>query len=206
MSSTGKFISFEGPEAVGKSTQIKSLKKFLKIKRISYLITREPGGTIIAEILRKVILNKKYNISNNEEILLLMASRLNHINTVIQPALNEGKLVICDRFCDSTFVYQCYYNGFGIEKGMKLHKMLLNNFFPHKTYLFLLNPKTIIKRLKMRKKNNKYDVFDINFHKKIILGYKKISLNKKRFVNINAEKPFEEIQQKLRKSIIKLIT
>ena len=68
--------------------------------------------------LRKIILSNKYNISNNEEILLLMASRLNHINTIIKPALKKGKLVISDRFCDSTFVYQCYVNGFGIEKGM----------------------------------------------------------------------------------------
>ena len=110
MNKKGVFISFEGPEASGKSSQLKELEKFFKKQKISYIITREPGGTIVSEKLRKIILSSKYNISNNEELLLLMASRLNHINTVIKPALKKKKIVISDRFCDSTFVYQCYAN------------------------------------------------------------------------------------------------
>ena len=148
MSKKGVFISFEGPEASGKSSQLKALEKFLNKQKISYIITREPGGTIVSEKLRKIILSNEYNISNNEELLLLMASRLNHINTIIKPALNKGKLVISDRFCDSTFVYQCYLNRFGIEKGIMLHKKLLDNFLPRKTFLFMLSPKEILKRLK----------------------------------------------------------
>ena len=97
MNKKGVFISFEGPEASGKSSQLKELQKFFKKQKIPYIITREPGGTVVSEKLRKIILSSKYNISNNEELLLLMASRLNHINTVIQPALNEGKLVICGK-------------------------------------------------------------------------------------------------------------
>ena len=148
----GKFISFEGPEAVLKSSQINKLKKFLSEKKIPFYITREPGGTKIAEKLRSIILNKKYNISNNEELLLLMAARLNNINNIIKPNIEKGRLVISDRYCHSTFVYQCYVNKFGIEKGIKLHKELLDNFLPDKTFLFLLTPKTILKRLNLNEK------------------------------------------------------
>ena len=87
----GLFITFEGPEASGKSSQIILLKKYLKKNKIPFLVTREPGGTIIAEKLRKIILYKKNKISNLEEILLLMAARLNHINLVIKPALKKKK-------------------------------------------------------------------------------------------------------------------
>jgi len=106
----GIFLSFEGPEAVGKSTQLLKLKKFLKINKIPHIFSREPGGTIIAEKLRNIILNKKQEITSAEEILLLMAARLNHINLVIKPAMNQGKVVIVDRFADSTFVYQGFVN------------------------------------------------------------------------------------------------
>ena len=181
----GLFITFEGPEASGKSSQIILLKKYLKKNKIPFLVTREPGGTVIAEKLRKIILYKKNKISSLEEILLLMAARLNHINYIIKPALKKGKIVISDRFADSTFVYQGYVNGFGIQKTMDLHKKILNNFLPHKTFLFILNPKEIIKRLKKRKIKNKYDKKDIKFHKKISLGYNKISKNQKRFIKLN---------------------
>jgi len=200
------FISFEGPEASGKSSQLKELRKFLNKRKISFVITREPGGTKISEKLRKIILSKEYNISNHEELMLLMASRFNHINTVIKPALKKGKLVISDRFCDSTFVYQCYVNGFGINNGKILHKQLLDNFLPNKTFLFLLSSNEILKRLKLRKKSNKYDNKNLNFHNKIIKGYKIISKNNSRFVTINAEKKFDEIQIELQNKIIKIIS
>lgn len=195
----GIFISFEGPEASGKSSQILLLKKHLKKQKIPFVVTREPGGTLIAEKLRKLILNN--NISHLEEILLLMAARLNHINTVIKPALKKGKIVISDRFADSTFVYQGYVNGFGIKKSQKLHNELLNNFQPNKTFLILVPPKETINRLKIRKLKNKYDKKDINFHKKILNGYIKISKNNKRFILIDGIKNINSIHQKILKNI-----
>ena len=90
-------------------------------------MTREPGGTIVAEKLRKIILDKKQLISSKEEVLLLMSSRLNHINKVIKPALKEGKIVISDRYADSTFVYQGFVNNFGMKETINLHKKLLNH-------------------------------------------------------------------------------
>ena len=195
------FITFEGPEASGKSSQINLLKNFLIKNKIPFLVTREPGGTKMAENLRKIILNKKNNISNLEEILILMASRLNHIHNVIIPALKKGKIVISDRFADSTFVYQGYANGYGITKVQNLHKKLLENFLPNKTFLFKIDSKEIILRLKNRITKNKYDKEDLKFHKKIIIGYNKISKNKKRFVNINAKKDKKTIHFQILKKL-----
>ena len=205
MNKKGCFISFEGPEASGKSSQLKVLKIFLKRKKIPFLITREPGGTKIAEKLRNIILNKKYNITIEEELLLLMSARLNHINTVIKPALKKNKLVLTDRFCDSSFVYQCYLTKLGINYGKLLHKKMLDNFLPNKTFLFLLKPKEIVKRIKTRKIGNKYDLNNLNFHQKIIQGYKILAKNNKRFIVINAERSFDEINYELQNKIINII-
>jgi dTMP kinase len=191
------FISFEGPEASGKSSQIKLLTKFLIKKKIPYLTTREPGGTINAEKLRKIILDKKESISSTEEILLLMAARLNHINNIIKPALKNGKIVITDRFADSSFVYQGFVNNYGLKKTMDLHKNLLKNFLPKKTFLFLLPPKIIIERLKKRKISNKYDKINLSFHKKIIKGYNLISKDNPRFYKLDASKSKNDIHQKI---------
>ena len=197
----GLFITFEGPEASGKSSQIILLKKYLKKNKIPFIVTREPGGTVIAEKLRKIILYKKNKISSLEEILLLMAARLNHINLVIKPALKKGKIVISDRFVDSTFVYQGYANGYGIQKVKDLHKIILNNFLPHKTFLFEIDPKETIRRLKKRKNKNKYDKQDIKFHRKIYLGYCKISKNQKRFVKIDGIHDKNTIHYKILKKL-----
>ena len=199
------FISFEGPEASGKSSQIKLLSKYLNKIKIPHIITREPGGTNISEKLRKIILNKNYNISSTEELLLLMAARLNHINNVIIPALNKGKIVISDRFADSTFVYQGYLNNYGLNKSIDLHKKLLNNFLPSKTFLFLLPPYEINKRLKKRKISNKYDKINPKFHQKIINGYKAISKNNKRFIKIDATKSISIIHDQIINDFNKII-
>ena len=179
------FVSFEGPEASGKSSQIRLLASFFKKNKIPYLVTREPGGTIVGEKLRKIILDKKELITPTEEILLLMSSRLNHINNIIKPALKDGKIVISDRFADSTFVYQGFVNKYGLKKTKDLHADILKNFLPTKTFLFLLSSKIINQRLKQRKISNKYDKIDTYFHNQVIKGYKIISKNNKRFYLLN---------------------
>ena len=200
----GLFLTFEGPEASGKSSQILLLKKYLKKNNISFINTREPGGTKIAESLRKLILNVKSDINIEEEILMLMAARSHHINNVILPALEKGKVVISDRFADSTFVYQGYVNKFGIQNAKNLHKNILNNFLPDKTFLFKLSTKLIISRIKKRKSKNKYDKLDKNFHDQVNKGYK-IIYNKKRFIRIDASKPINQIHKKIISHINSLI-
>ena len=200
----GLFLTFEGPEASGKSSQILLLKKYLKKNNISFITTREPGGTKIAESLRKLILKVKSDIKIEEEMLMLMAARSHHINNVILPALEKGKLVISDRFADSTFVYQGYVNKFGIKNAKNLHKNILNNFLPNKTFLFKLSTKLIISRIKKRKSKNKYDKLDKNFHDQVNKGYK-IIYNKKRFIMIDASKPINQIHKKIISHINSLI-
>ena len=200
----GFFLTFEGPEASGKSSQIKLLEKFLKNQKIPYLITREPGGTRLAESLRSLILRKNSNISIEEEILMLMAARSHHINQVIKPAIEKGKIVISDRFADSTFVYQGYVNNFGIQKAKNLHKNILHNFLPHQTFLFNLSTSKIIARLKNRKSKNKYDKLEKNFHDQVNKGYELISKSK-RFIKIDASKSIPSINKKIINSINLLI-
>ena len=134
-----------------------------------------------------------------------MAARFNHINSIIKPSLQKGKVVISDRFADSTFVYQGYVNKFGLKNSISLHKTILKNFLPVKTFLFMLEPQEIIKRIKKRKYNNKYDKIDINFHKKVIKGYKALSKNNNRFVIIDAERKIDEIQKQIQNSILKYL-
>ena len=196
----GIFITFEGPEASGKSSQILLLKKYFIKKKIPFVLTREPGGTKLAEKLRKLILSNISNINNVEEILLLMAARSNHIQNIILPNLRKGKYVISDRFADSTFVYQGFVNKYGISKLKKLHSEILNNFYPDFTFIFNLNSKEIIKRLNKRKNKNKYDKNDIKFHQKVITGYKKISQSK-RYINIDASLTKINIHKKILKSL-----
>ena len=200
----GLFISFEGPEASGKSSQILLLEKYLTKNKIPFITTREPGGTKLAESLRNLILEIKSDIKIEEEILMLMAARSHHINNVIKPALNNGSLVISDRFADSTFVYQGYVNNFGIQKAKKLHKNILNNFLPHKTFLFNLSTSKIIARLKNRKSKNKYDKLERNFHDQVNRGYDLISKNK-RFIKIDASKSITSINKQIIKTINLLI-
>jgi len=121
------------------------------------------------------------------------------------PALLKNKIVISDRFADSTFVYQGHVNKYGIEKTMTLHKKILDNFLPNKTFLFMLPSETINNRLKKRKKANKYDKIDKNFHLDVIKGYKKISKNNKRFITLNALESKEDINLKIIEKLKKLI-
>ena len=200
----GLFISFEGPEASGKSSQILLLEKYLTKNKIPFITTREPGGTKLAESLRNLILEIKSDINIEEEILMLMAARSHHINNIIIPALNKGSLVISDRFADSTFVYQGYVSNFGIQKAKKLHKNILNNFLPHKTFLFNLSTSKIIARLKNRKSKNKYDKLERNFHDQVNRGYDLISKNK-RFIKIDASKSITSINKQIIKTINLLI-
>ena len=200
----GLFISFEGPEASGKSSQILLLEKYLIKNKIPFITTREPGGTKLAESLRNLILEIKSDINIEEEILMLMAARSHHINNVIKPALNKGSLVISDRFADSTFVYQGYVYNFGIQQAKKLHLNILNNFLPHKTFLFKLSTSKIIARLKNRKSKNKYDKLERNFHDQVNRGYDLISKNK-RFIKIDASKSITSINKQIIKTINLLI-
>ena len=189
----GMFISFEGGEASGKTTQLNKIKKWFIQNKLDYILTREPGGTRLAESLRKTILSSSNKINIEQEVLLLMASRIDHVNNVIRPALDQKKVVVTDRFVDSTAIYQGYYNKFGIKKIYELHKLFLNNILPDLTFFFHTSPEIVKKRLQKRKYRNKYDIIDNEFNNRINKGFFKIAKNNNRFIIIDGSLPIKKI-------------
>ncbi len=166
------FIVFEGIEGSGKSYLSKQIYRNLKKKHVSTVLTREPGGTKRAEKIRKIILDDYFLKKNNEKFhkytdtLLYLAARNEHIQNVIRPALNKKKVVICDRFVDSTLAYQVY--GKGVNKRFidNIHKQILYNVKPHLTFILKVNINKAFGRLKKRKIKNRYDKFSKKFYNK----------------------------------------
>ena len=191
-----RFISFEGGEGSGKSTQIKLLAKRLA-KYGDVITTREPGGTIEAEIIRNLLVKgKKNKWSGVVETLLLYAARKDHIDKVIAPSLKKNKWVLCDRFKESTLVYQGYGKNVDITLIKKLDKIITNNLTPGLTFILDIDPMIGLKRSK-RKSNTetRYENMSLGFHNKIRRAFKAIArLNKKKFILINANQDINIIQ------------
>ena len=191
-----RFISFEGGEGSGKSTQIKLLAKRLA-KYGEVITTREPGGTIEAEIIRNLLVKgKKNKWSGIVETLLLYAARKDHIDKIIDPSLKKNKWVLCDRFKESTLVYQGYGKNVDIDLIKKLDKIITNNLTPGLTFILDIDPIIGLKRSK-RKSNTetRYENMSLGFHNKIRKAFKAIArLNKKKFILINANQDINLIQ------------
>jgi len=191
-----RFISFEGGEGSGKSTQIKLLAKKLA-KYGDVITTREPGGTIEAEIIRNLLVKgKKNKWSGVVETLLLYAARKDHIDKIIAPSLKKNKWVLCDRFKESTLVYQGYGKNVDIALIKKLDKIITNNLTPDLTFILDIDPIIGLKRSK-RKSNTetRYENMSLGFHNKIRKAFKAIArLNKKKFILINANQDINLIQ------------
>ena len=191
-----RFISFEGGEGSGKSTQIKLLAKRLA-KYGDVITTREPGGTIEAEIIRNLLVKgKKNKWSGVVETLLLYAARKDHIDKVIAPSLKKNKWVLCDRFKESTLVYQGFGKNVDITLIKKLDKIITNNLTPGLTFILDIDPIIGLKRSK-RKSNTetRYENMSLGFHNKIRKAFKAIArLNKKKFILINANQDINLIQ------------
>ena len=195
------FVTFEGVEGSGKSYQSKKL--FKKVKKIfsSTLYTREPGGTKSSEIIRKVILNDYFNPDSKEKFdkytdtLLYLAARNEHIKTKIKPALLKKKIVICDRFTDSTLAYQVY--GKKVDRRLvdSVHKYILGNIKPDITFILKVNISKALNRLKKRKKKNRYDKFSKKFYYNVQKAFIKIAKkNKKKYfiIDNNNDNAFAE--------------
>lgn len=169
----GKFITFEGCEGVGKSTQIEMLKKYFEDNNVDALFLREPGGNAISEKIRNIILDKNnVDITDECEALLYCASRAQLIGQVIKPALEAGKLVVCDRFNDSTFAYQGVARGLGVDYIAKLNEVTLNGIVPDVTFFLDLEPQLAFKRKGGADADDRLELLDIDFHNRVYEGYK----------------------------------
>ena len=198
---TKNFITFEGPDTSGKTTAIRGLIKYLKKEYpdLEFIFTREPGGSKIGENIRKMILNNE-NIDMDYvvEALLYAASRRQHLTSTILPALNSNKLVLCDRYIDSSLAYQGYARNLGIEYVEKLNILATDNTWPTLTIFFDLPISEIKKRLSNKKNADRIENENIDFMERVNLGYKEIIKKyKDRFVVIDAtlskEKVLDEI-------------
>jgi len=175
------FATFEGIEGSGKSYQSQKLYKNLKRKNISVILTREPGGTKSAEKIRNVILedyfhpDSKEKFSKYTDTLLYLAARNEHIENKIRPAISKKKVIICDRFVDSTLAYQVYGKGVNKELVDSIHKYILGGIKPDLTFILKVNITKALERLKKRKKKNRYDRFSKNFYIKVQKAFIKIA-------------------------------
>jgi dTMP kinase len=166
-----KFITFEGMEGSGKSTQVNLLKEYLVSQRMEVIVTREPGGTVLAEQIRQILLSGSGIADVITEFLLISAARRDHVENLIKPALAKGKWVICDRFYDSSLVYQGIVKNLDQKIIEKIIKLTLDEFKPDITFLLDIEPQTALARLKNRGVSNHYDAKGIEFHTAIRQGF-----------------------------------
>lgn len=202
----GKFITVEGGDGVGKSTQISLIYEFLKEKRLQVKLTREPGGTEIGEMIRNWILYGEHDqLDLTTEASLMFAARAYHVDHIIRPSIENGIWVISDRFTDATYAYQGYAKGLNIEVIETLEKTIINDFKPHMT--FLLDSEIDLSRERMKDRTLDYfEREDDSFYHKIREGYLKLAnANKERIKIINASQSIENVNAEINSYLEALI-
>ena len=205
------FIVFEGVEGCGKSFQSKKLYKNLIRKKFNVVLTREPGGTKSAELIRNLILKDYFNNSNKEKFdkytdtLLYLAARNEHVKRKIEPALNQKKIVICDRFTDSTISYQVYGKKVNLGLIKKINKFILGKLKPDITFVLKVSPKSSRIRLKKRKNKNRYDNFPQKFYTKAQNSFLQIAKNKKNYFVLESSANDNLLEKKILKITCKYL-
>ena len=197
-------IVFEGIEGSGKSHHISVVSKYLTKKKINHVKIREPGGNPNSEKIRKLILNNKSSFNQNTDLLLYMAARSENID-IIRKSFNK-KIILIDRFTDSTIAYQHYGMGIDLNLIKTLNKYLLQNIKVSFTFLNIVNKKNLQKRLKKRKTLNRYDKFKISFYNRVQKGFIKLSKEQKnKYQLINSNLEIKKNEKQLLSKIDKLI-
>ena len=180
-------IIFEGIEASGKSTNLNIAAKYLKKKRKSFVKLREPGGSYFSEQIRKLLLNRKLNINNKTDLMLFYAARSENFEKIIKKNYKK-KIILIDRFTDSTIAYQHFGMNIDLNVIKKLNKFIVGSFKPDFTFLSIVNSKNLKLRLNKRSNLNRYDKFRLNFYRKVQRGYYKISKNNRNYVFLDSNK------------------
>lgn len=198
----GKFITFEGPEGCGKSTQIKLLSEALIKQGRLVLTTREPGGTDVGEEIRKILMDPEYvELTDLTEVFLYEAARAQLVNEVIIPALDSGHIVLCDRFSESTLAYQGYGGKISVEWIQKIDQMARGGLSPDLTLFIDVDPEVGLKRARASEKEiDRLEEKDLEYHKRVYQGY--VELTKKspdRIKVVDGRKGIQEIHQEILK-------
>ncbi|MBC8587274.1 dTMP kinase [Paratissierella segnis] len=199
----GKFITLEGPDGSGKSTILNLIGDYLERKGIDFIISREPGGTVIGEKIRDIVLdNKNTNMGPETEALLYAAARGQHVYEKIMPALESGKTVVCDRFVLSSLAYQGVGRDLGIEKVKMINDFGLRGIYPDLILFFHIDPELTLKRKMLKEAGDRLEQEGAEFHRKVYQGY--MELLKKYPKNIKIIDADKSINEVLRQSIIEV--
>lgn len=205
----GKFIVFEGGEGSGKSTILEMIYEYLIENNINCIKTREPGGIQISEDIRKIILDtKNTSMDGKTEALLYTAARRQHLVERVVPKLNDGVIVLCDRFIYSSLAYQGYARGIGMSDIYQINKFAVGEYMPDLNILFDVSPQIGLSRINKNKGReiNRLDLEKMDFHNKVREGYHKLyEGNKDKFIKIDAEKSIEEVFSEVKEIIINFI-
>ena len=197
-------IVFEGIEGSGKSHHIKKVSNYLKKKNIKHIVVREPGGNLNSEKIRRLILNNRSNFNKNTDLLLYLAARSENIGKLTKNY--KKKVILIDRFIDSTIAYQHFGLGVDLRIIEIINKFLLKNFKVNFTFLNTVSKKNMISRLKFRKSLNRYDRFNYSFYNKVQKGFLKIAKKeKKKYLVINSNLNIKDNELKIIKTIKKII-
>lgn len=192
----GLFITFEGADGCGKSTQLGLLSKYLTDKGYDVLITREPGAKGLGENIREILLNYDGEVSDRCEQFLFLADRAQHIDIIIKPALEIGQIVLCDRHTDSTLAYQGYGRGLDINQLKQLNSIATDGLVPDLTFVFDIDTETSMKRV--GKDKDRMESAGIEFHKKVRNGYLELAKNEPdRIKVLDATQTIEEIHSQV---------
>ena len=197
------FIVFEGVEGCGKSYQSKKLYNKLKKRKIDTILTREPGGTKSSELIRNLILKDYFAKDSKEKFdkytdtLLYLAARNEHIKNKIKPALLQKKVVICDRFTDSTLAYQVYGKKVDLSFIKNIHKKILGKIKPNLVFILIVSKKSSMNRLKKRRSKNRYDNFAQSFYTKAQQSFLKIAKNKKNYFVFDSSSNDNSLEKKI---------
>lgn len=193
------FITFEGADGSGKSTQAEVARQYLTDKGYDVVTTRDPGGTELGLELREILLNYPAQIYNLSEMFIFLADRAQHVNYKIKPLLKDGKIVLCDRFIDSTVAYQGYGRGISIEAIEYMNSVATQGLVPDKTFLFDISVETTMNRVASGGKKDRLESEVREFHQRVIDGYRDIARhNPERFVIINSNEPVEDVSNNLK--------
>ena len=197
----GFFLTFEGPEGAGKSSQIKILAQHLEQRGFSVVLTREPGGTMLAEQLRDLLKHPPAGetLHDETELLLMEAARSQHVREVIAPALRAGKVVLCDRFYDSTTAYQGAARGLALAEIDHLNRFAVGDCRPQLTFLLDLAPEVGFARAKTRGGTDRIEAAGLEFHHKVRQAFLDLARQEpERIKIINADRPADEISAEIR--------
>ena len=202
-----KFITLEGGEGAGKSTSRNFIVSLLEEQNIPFIRTREPGGTPIGETLRDVLLSKEGTApSVTAELLMVFAARAQHLHEVIEPALRDGKWVLCDRFTDATYAYQGYGRGFELGQIEALETLVQRGRHPDLTILFDIDPRLGMTRARQRAELDRFEEEHVEFFDRVREGYLTRAKNEERFRVIDASQSIDRVQQALRELLLPILS